>query len=117
MGKIAKTSLENGEFGTILSEDAELSGTFYFDKPLQVLGKVSGAITAKELVVIEEGATVEASIRASNVLVRGSVKGDITASKKVDVRLSAKLVGNVYAPEILMEPGCVFDGHCNMTRT
>ena len=115
MAKIHNDVVKDEDFGTILSQDAELSGTSIFHKPVQIRGKVSGEITAEGLVVVEEEGTVEANIKASRVIIRGSVKGDITASKKVDVMASGKLVGYVTAPEVFLEPGCFFDGRCFMT--
>ncbi|GHV66720.1 hypothetical protein AGMMS49928_02070 [Spirochaetia bacterium] len=66
--------------------------------------------------MIDEEAVVEAEINASRVIIRGSVKGNVTASEKVEVMVSGRLEGNVAAPEIFMETGCVFNGRCTMTR-
>jgi cytoskeletal protein CcmA (bactofilin family) len=50
------------------------------------------------------------------VIIKGSVKGDITASEKVEVTVTGKLKGNITAPEMFMETGCVFNGRCTMTE-
>jgi cytoskeletal protein CcmA (bactofilin family) len=80
-----------------------------------IRGKVSGEIAARGLLVIDEEAKVDANINASRVIIRGSVKGDVTATEKVEVTVTGRLVGTVSAPEIFMETGCVFNGHCTMT--
>ena len=108
--------LEGEDFDTILSEDIEFSGVLNFEKPFLIQGKLSGDISAKGLLVVDEKAVVEANIRASRVIIRGSVKGDVIAAEKVEVSVTGKLVGNVTAPEILMETGCVFNGRCTMTE-
>jgi hypothetical protein len=64
---------------------------------------------------VDEGATVESSIKASRVIIKGSVKGDITASEKVELTVTGRLNGNIAAPEIFMETGCAFNGRCTMT--
>jgi len=64
--------------------------------------------------VIDENAIVNANINALRVLIRGQVKGDVTAVEKVEVTVTGKLAGNVTAPEIFMETGCVFNGRCTM---
>jgi cytoskeletal protein CcmA (bactofilin family) len=63
---------------------------------------------------VDEEAVVEANINASRVIIRGSVKGNVTAAEKVEVTITGKVVGNVTTPEISMETGCVFDGRCSM---
>ena len=106
--------MEEEDFDTILSSDIEFHGTLNFEKPFLIRGKLSGEIIAQGLLVVDEEAVVEADIKASRVIIRGSVKGNVTAAEKVEVTVSGKLVGNVIAPEIFMETGCVFNGRCTM---
>ena len=109
--------LEDEDFDTILSSDITFSGTLNFEKPFLIRGRLSGDVIARGgLLVVDEEAVVEANINASRVVIRGSVKGNVTASEKVEVAITGKLVGNVTAPEIFMETGCVFNGRCTMTE-
>jgi cytoskeletal protein CcmA (bactofilin family) len=107
--------LEDEDFDTILSSDIDFSGTLNFEKPFLIRGRLSGEIAAQGLLVIDEAAVVDANIRASKVVIRGSVKGNVTATEKVEVTITGKLVGNVTAPEVFMDTGCVFNGRCTMT--
>lgn len=108
--------LEDAEFDTVLSPDIDFSGTLQFEKPFLIRGKVSGEISARGILVIDEEAEVNANINASRVVIRGQVKGDVIASEKVEITVTGKLAGNVTAPEIFMETGCVFNGRCTMTE-
>jgi cytoskeletal protein CcmA (bactofilin family) len=116
MTDVHNDALEDEDFDTILSPDIEFSGSLNFEKPFLIRGKVSGEIAAQGLLVIDEEAKVDANINASRVIIRGSVKGDVTAAEKVEVTITGRLVGNVSAPEIFMETGCVFNGRCTMTE-
>ena len=106
--------MEDADFDTILSADIDFTGTLHFEKPFLIRGKVSGEINATGLLVIDENAVVNANIHALRVLIRGQVKGDVTAIEKVEVSVTGKLSGNVTAPEIFMDNGCVFNGRCTM---
>jgi cytoskeletal protein CcmA (bactofilin family) len=108
--------MEDADFDTILSADIDFTGTLKFEKPFLIRGKVSGEINSTGLLVIDENAVVNANIQALRVLVRGEVKGDVTAAEKVEVTITGKLVGNVTAPEIYMETGCLFNGRCTMVE-
>jgi cytoskeletal protein CcmA (bactofilin family) len=108
--------LDDEDFDTILSEDIDFSGTLIFEKPFLIRGRLSGKIESQGLLVIDEGAVVEANINAAKVLIRGSVKGNVTATEKVELSVTGKLTGNVTAPEVFMETGCVFNGRCAMTK-
>jgi cytoskeletal protein CcmA (bactofilin family) len=107
--------LEDEDFDTILSSDIEFSGILNFDKPFLIRGKVAGEIDARGLLVVDEDAVVEANINASRVIIRGSVTGNVSAAEKGEISVTGKLVGNVTAPEVFMETGCVFNGRCTMT--
>jgi cytoskeletal protein CcmA (bactofilin family) len=116
MTDVHNDALGDEDFDTILSPDIEFSGTLRFDKPFLIRGRLSGEIIARSLLVVDEAAVVEANISASRVIVRGSIKGNVNAVEKVEVAITGKLIGNVSAPEIFMETGCVFNGRCTMTE-
>jgi len=106
--------LEDADFDTILSPDIDFTGTLRFEKPFLIRGTVSGEIIASGLLVVDENAVVNANINALRILIRGYVKGDITAIERVEVAVTGNLSGNVTAPEIYMETGCIFNGRCTM---
>jgi cytoskeletal protein CcmA (bactofilin family) len=108
--------LEDEDFDTILARDIDFNGVLKFEKPFLIRGTLSGSIEAQGLLVVDEEALVAANINASKVIIRGTVKGDVTASEKVEVTITGKLTGNVTAPEIFLETGCVFNGRCTMTE-
>ncbi|MCL2764118.1 MAG: polymer-forming cytoskeletal protein [Treponema sp.] len=114
MTEVYNDFLEDADFDTILSSDIDFTGTLRFEKPFLIRGKVSGEISATGLLVIDENAIVNANIHALRVLIRGKVKGDVTAVEKVEVTITGRLSGNVTAPEIYMETGCIFNGRCTM---
>jgi cytoskeletal protein CcmA (bactofilin family) len=116
MTDVHNDMLEDEDFDTILSPDIDFSGTLRFDKPFLIRGRLAGEIIATGLLVIDEEAAVEANIRASKVIIRGSVTGDVAASERVEIAISGRLTGNVSAPEVFMETGCFFNGTCTMTK-
>ena len=117
MTDVHNDSLEDEDFDTILARDIDFSGTLNFEKPFLIRGRLSGNIVARGMLVVDEDAVVDANINASRVVIRGSVTGDVTATEKVEITLTGRLVGNVKAPEIFMETGCIFNGRCTMTET
>jgi cytoskeletal protein CcmA (bactofilin family) len=107
-------NIDDDDFETILSEDIDFKGTLNFEKSFLIKGKMEGAIDAQGILLVDTRAEVVADITADRVIIRGSVTGDVTARQKVEVTLTGKLMGNVHAPQIQMESGCVFNGLCRM---
>jgi cytoskeletal protein CcmA (bactofilin family) len=115
MTDVHNDMLDDDDFDTILSSDIDFSGTLSFDKPFLIRGRMSGQIISTGLLVIDENAVVEANISTSRVIIRGEVKGNVTATEKVEIASMGKLLGNMSAPEFVMEPGCIFNGLSTMT--
>jgi cytoskeletal protein CcmA (bactofilin family) len=108
-------AMDDDGFDTILSRDIDFSGTLTFEKPFMIRGRVQGEILSEGVLVIDEEAVVEANITASRVIIRGSVTGNVTARERVELAVTGRLRGDLRAPEIFMDNGCIFDGHCSMT--
>jgi len=106
--------IEDADFDTILSPDIDFTGTLSFEKPFLIRGKVSGEINASGLLVIDEDAVINANIKALRIRISGQVKGDVTAIERVEITVTGRLAGNITAPEVNMETGCIFNGRCTM---
>jgi cytoskeletal protein CcmA (bactofilin family) len=107
-------NLDDDDYDTILSEDIDFKGNVSFEKSFLIKGKMEGGIDARGILLVDTRAEVIADITADKVIIRGSVIGNVTARQKIEVTLTGKLEGNLHAPEIQMESGCVFNGLCRM---
>ena len=97
-----------------LDRGSKISGKLTFDGPARIDGEVDGEIIAKDSINIGETAVVTAQIKAASIVVAGKVSGDITGSQKIEIRPSAKVVGNLAAPLLVIHEGALFEGHCTM---
>jgi cytoskeletal protein CcmA (bactofilin family) len=97
-----------------LDAGSRVSGKLYFETPARIDGHVEGEITAKDSLTIGESAVVAAQIRADSVIVGGKVSGDIVAIHRIEIRPSAKVLGNITAPTLVINEGALFEGHCAM---
>ena len=97
-----------------LDRGTKVSGKVSFDGPARIDGEVDGEITSKDSLHIGETAVVTAQIRAAAIIVGGKVSGDITGTQKIEIRPSAKVVGNLAAPLLSIHEGAQFEGHCSM---
>ncbi len=107
-------AVDENEIDTILAEDFDFSGTLSFDKSLMIKGHLKGDVNAVGDLYIDEGAVVEARVKANIVSLKGTVKGDILADTRVELFASAAVDGDITAPDIVMESGCSFNGICTM---
>lgn len=97
-----------------LDQGSKVSGKLAFEGPARIDGQIDGEINAKDSVVIGESAVVTAQIKAASIVVAGKISGDITASQRIEIRPSAKVLGNLTSPVLVVHEGAVFEGHCAM---
>ena len=97
-----------------LDAGSRISGKLYFETAARIDGQVEGEINAKDSLAIGESAVVSAQIKADSVVVAGKVSGDIVAVKRIEIKPSAKVMGNVTAPILVINEGALFEGHCAM---
>jgi len=115
MTDIHNDELVDEDFDTVLSQDIDFCGEICFEKSFLVRGKIDGEISSRGVLMIDCGAFVSANIAADRVIIKGVVKGDINAERRVEIASTGRLNGNVNAPEINFETGCVFNGLCTMS--
>ncbi len=96
-----------------LDRGTKIAGKLHFEGPARIDGEVDGELHGKSL-TIGESATVTAQIVADSVIVCGKVKGEISASQRIEIRATARVNGNITAPKLIIHEGAIFDGQCAM---
>jgi|SRR5712672_2948348 len=96
-----------------LDHGTKISGKLRFDGPARIDGTIDGEVDGKEI-TIGESAVVTAQIRADSIVVCGKVKGEITATQKIEIHPTAKIVGNITTPKLIIHEGAIFEGQCSM---
>lgn len=97
-----------------LDAGSRINGKLSFETPARIDGQVEGEINARDSLTIGESAVVAAQIKADSVIVAGKVSGDIVAIRRIEIRPSAKVLGNITAPALVINEGALFEGHCAM---
>lgn len=99
-----------------LGEDASFKGVMNFHKPLRIAGRYEGTIESDGFLFIEKGAEIKADINVKNVVVGGTVYGDIVAEESLLLQESGKVFGNIRTASLEVENGFEFRGKCEMLR-
>jgi cytoskeletal protein CcmA (bactofilin family) len=100
--------------GTVIGAGITVEGEITTDEDVVVLGTVKGKLQAKEGVVVEAGAVVEADITGGPLSVSGAVTGNIVSNDRVDLQAGARVIGNVKASRITIADGAQFRGNVDM---
>ena len=98
-----------------LGADALFKGALTFEGTVRIDGKFEGVVNTKDTLVIGETGDMRADVEVGTLVCKGSLKGTVVASKKIEMHPASKITGNVQTPAVNIELGAVLDGHLNMT--
>lgn len=105
-----------GDLSAFIDEGSEIEGKYRFNGTVMLNGRFTGEIQSADTLIIGEKGVVNANIQAGTVIVNGEVVGNVLATERVELRGTARVLGDVEAPVIVVEEGVLFEGHCRMTR-
>jgi cytoskeletal protein CcmA (bactofilin family) len=98
------------------SKGATITGEITFSGTLRVDGRLSGLIISEDgTLIVSTGGQVDADIEVAAAVIRGTVNGDITAARQLEIHRSARVTGDIQTPTLLIEQGAVFEGSCRMS--
>lgn len=101
----------------LLRAGARFDGLLVLHGAARIDGSVRGRVLGAEILHIGESGCVEARIDAQEVIVAGRIEGDVTASRRVELRPTARVRGRLQAPRLALADGCSFDGPCQAGET
>jgi cytoskeletal protein CcmA (bactofilin family) len=107
------TTADQATIGKSLVIKGEVTGS----ESLYIDGRVEGSISlAGNRVTIGRNGVVAANISAREIVVLGKVRGNLTASDRVDIRSDGSLTGDVVAARISIEDGAFFKGGIDIRK-
>ncbi|HXF26700.1 MAG TPA: polymer-forming cytoskeletal protein [Bryobacteraceae bacterium] len=97
---------------TVLGKSVTIVGEIVSQEDLTIDGDVKGSVEARDsrLTIGPNGKLEASSLKAREVVVMGTVRGNVEALNKVFIRKDATLVGDVQTAGIVIEDGAYFKG-------
>ena len=107
------TTADQATIGKSLVIKGEVTGS----EALYIDGRVEGSINlAGNRVTVGRNGVVNANVTAREIVVLGKVRGNLTASDRVDIRSDGSLTGDVIAARISIEDGAYFKGGIDIRK-
>ena len=105
---------KNSGIKTLIGADTRVVGDVEFNSGFHVDGHIKGNVKATQhenvILSISERGCIEGSIEVSQLVINGTVKGDIRATEKVELGPKARVIGNIQYKSIEMSLGAEVNG-------
>ncbi len=106
--------IDEADIDTVFADDVEFEGELAFQDPVLVKGQIKGRLQSAADVYISEQARVDAELAAEVVSVKGELRGDVYARRKLELFSSGRVDGTVRTPDLIVQSGAVLNGTCRM---
>ena len=101
---------------TSVGENCTIDGDITFDKTIEIHGKITGTVKIAEncttaMLIIKKNGIVEGDVYGDEVVIEGEVIGNVTGKKKITIKSSSFVSGNVYYDILDMNGGATVNGN------
>jgi len=101
---------------TTLGRDSEFEGNMKFIGNITIEGSFQGNISGEGTIIVGLNGEVRANILASDVIIYGTVYGQVSAENKICIYSSGIIFGDIKAPELQIEKGAIIKGKCDTNK-
>ncbi len=100
-----------------LGKNVTVKGQIFAREDLMIDGEVEGTVECHEhRLTIGPNARVQAGLKAREIVIQGSIQGNVDAVDKIDIKKEAKLVGDIKTSRIVIEDGAYFKGSIDISK-
>jgi cytoskeletal protein CcmA (bactofilin family) len=99
-----------------IGENSAFEGRFLVRGNLRIDGTFEGTTLVVDQLQIGEKAKVKTNITATSVVVEGLIIGNITASRRILLLSTARVLGDLKTPELIIQDGVILEGNCTISH-
>ena len=103
-----------GEINTLLGRGSEFEGKLTFEGTVRIDGTLRGEVFSDDVLIVGEGARVEAEIDVGEIIIQGLVIGNIRAKRSIEILQPGRVKGDLTTPSLQIDKGVIFEGRCFM---
>ena len=109
--------MKNLNTNVILTRGASFEGRLSFEGIARLCGRFKGEIISEGILIVEPGAQVEATISIGELILKGWMKGEVSAQRRIKLLSGSEFYGALSAPQLHIEEGALFEGASVKTAT
>ncbi len=99
---------------TVITAGIVVSGRIEGAEDIEVFGAVKGSVHLDGDVFVDEQARVDADLEVNNLTVHGILVGNVTASDAIELASTARVIGDLTAPRVIVNGGALYRGTIDM---
>jgi len=94
----------------------KIIGEVTSDEELYLDGDLDGKLNLRNRLTVGPNSKVNANIKAQEIIVFGTIKGNVESESRVSLRTGASIVGDIKTAGIVIEDGAYFKGGIDISK-
>lgn len=95
---------------TVIAKGVKVEGDFASDGDVQIEGEVKGSLATKGKLTVGSEAVISAEVKAGDAVIAGTIQGNVIVERRVDLKGTAKITGDITAEALTVESGAKLNG-------
>lgn len=109
------TGVLNDNFSAnTIQNGTSIEGHIKSEGSIRIDGVLNGSITTKAKLVIGKTGVITGDVFCENASIEGKVEGKIQVQDLIDLKSTAVITGDIFMSKLVVEPGAIINGRCNM---
>ncbi len=104
------------EANSTIGEESFFEGRFAIRGSLRIDGRFEGESLLVDQLQIGPKGKVKTNIIATSVVVEGLIIGNVTASRRILLLSTARVLGDIKVPELIIQDGVILEGRCTISH-
>jgi cytoskeletal protein CcmA (bactofilin family) len=101
---------------TVLGKSMKIIGEVTSDEELYLDGDLDGKLNLRNRLTIGPNSKVNANIKATEIVIFGTIRGNVESDTRVSLRTGASIVGDIKTAGIVIEDGAYFKGGIDISK-
>jgi cytoskeletal protein CcmA (bactofilin family) len=114
MAATAAKPIALGEISTLLGRGSAFEGKLTFEGTVRIDGTLRGEVFSDDVLIVGEGARLEAEVDVGEIIIQGTVMGNIRAKRSIEILTPGRVKGDITTPSLQIDKGVIFEGRCFM---
>ena len=102
---------------SVIGPGMEILGGIKCEGAVRVEGRIGGPVHTSAPVVVGKGGRIDGDVEAVEVVVAGAVLGNIVGARRVELRETGRIKGDIQTERMKVDEGAQAEGHLRLGKT
>jgi cytoskeletal protein CcmA (bactofilin family) len=101
----------------LISSTTNVTGDINTESDIRIDGKLKGNLITNGRLIIGANGSIEGDLKCKSAEIEGLMKGKIVVDELLSLKSTSTFTGDIITSQLLIEPGAIFQGNCQMIKS